>query len=401
MLEDPRQIVEMKLEDADIRKGIAYGVISHAHTYDRMGAQARGDMGKAIFRIVAGKAVQNVLERYVTDSLHCEFKRDTHDYKTEDYWDVSLNGLKIDIKSNDVFNDMLLPPRQPVTPEMVLKSTLGDKWETFFPMLIPVDQFKSDPKDIYVFAITTTHSSQAFPNIPQRPRCLITTAASKDPATNQVLRTVRRAKLVRQRIRDHSTFGLAVSRVGQNSVTHSKAAVAIGFADAKGKAKRIIAQLHVGQTAKVKGATAFHYLRIPTLPDTEEPEDPIFRVIFKDVDDVGDIKWEVPPKAFTDIWMYDANAFLIGWITRQGFDEARQRYPSFGPATDYMSNGPHHDADAKGTLSMRGFCYSYPPYGITVTGRKAAYFRGGTKNHNYYCLPKDLNPISSLQEAKT
>ena len=390
----------MALNDIDVRKGIGYGIISHAHTYDRMGAQARGDMGRAIFRIVAGKAVQNAFERHVEQSLHCTLERDTHDYKTEDYWDVRFNGLTIDVKSNDVFNDMLRPPRQPIRPSMVLNSSLGDKWETFFPMLIPQDQFKSDPKDIYVFGISTTFSSQSFPKSRARPRCLITTAASKDPPTNQVLRTVRRAKLVRERIRSRKTFGLVLSRIGQNSVTHSKALVAIGFADEKGKARRAITRLNVGQSVRIKRLTAFHYLRVPSLRPTDDPEDPIFKVVFKDVDDVGDINWKVPPRAFTDIWMYDPKVLLVGWIRREEFEEARKKYPAFGPSSDYLSNGPHRDTEARGVLSMRGFCYYYPPYCLSNSGRVTPYFRAGTKNHNYYCLPKDLNPMSSLAETK-
>jgi hypothetical protein len=400
LIDDPSQIVEMALDAIDIRKGIGYGVISHAHTYDRMGAQARGDMGKAIFRIVAGKGVQNAFERYVEQSLHCTLERDAHDYKTEDYWDVRFNGMTIDVKSNDVFSDMLHPPRRPVTPAMILNSSLGDKWETFFPMLIPQDQFNSDPKDIYVFAISTTVSSKSFPDTLARPRCLIATAASKDPPTNQILRTVRRAKLVRERIRSHKTFGLTLSRVGQNSMTRSRTTVVIGFADEKGKARRAVARIHVGQSVKVKRLTAFHYLRVPSLARVSPPEDPIFRIVFNDVDDIGDIEWKVPPRAFTDVWMYDANVLIVGWIRRREFEEARRKYPAFGPSSDYLSNGPHHDVKARGILSMRGFCYYYPPYYLSNSGRVIPYFRAGTKNHNYYCLPKDLNPMSSLVEAK-
>lgn len=75
------------LDDEDVEIGLDYSIISRAYTYDRMGAQSRGNFGKAIFRIALGRAVQYRLERLL-EERGVQAERDTTDYKEGDYWDI-------------------------------------------------------------------------------------------------------------------------------------------------------------------------------------------------------------------------------------------------------------------------------------------------------------------------
>ena len=88
---------------------------------------------------------------------------------------------------------------------------------------------------------------------------------------------------------------------------------------------------------------------------------------------------------FEDIWIYDSRVFFVGWISKEDFAKARDRYPAYGPNKGYTGNTSHRDKAAVGLMSRKSFCYFYPPV-----------FRGGTQNPNYYCLAKDLYPMDEI-----
>jgi len=376
------------LEDVDIQRGIDYGIISRAWTYDRMGAQARGDLTKAAFRPAVGVAVQHAFERVMKDKYNIRFIRDTHDFKEEDYWDISSkSGKKVDVKSFHVFTDYADVGRPELSKSLIINSSTGQKWSTFFPMLIPRDQFESEePKDYYVFAILLARSSKPFPAYINSAKYLVAIPFSNDRDMNLRYQRIHRRRYADQRMRSGLTFSLNVKRVGQAPIVPRPSVITIGYGDKEGKAVRHKFRLQVGQRETICGLTAFHFLRIHETP-REEQDARILELTFRDVDEEGDIIWHVSWDSFRDIWIHDAMVYFIGWISRNDFDEIRQTRKAYGPRSDWQGNTDHDDPAARGLLSRRVFCYYYPPT-----------FRGGLQTHNYYCLPRDLNRMSSLPE---
>lgn len=384
-IREPDQIWCVTLLDQDIQAGIDYGIISRAWTYDRMGAQAKGDFGKAIFRIAVGRAIQAAFER-ILRGKNIIFVRDTTDYKEEDYWDMTLkNDKSVDIKSFHVFTDYVVPEREETSKELIFSSTLGDRWNTFFPMLIPQDQFDGAVKDYYIFAILTAPSSKRFPNTRPKPQFLISLPYSKDKEVNDRYRNIHRAKPARLRVEEKKTFSILLDRDGQNTLFGEPIRLTIGYGDIHGDSKKATISLRARDSKRLDGLTSFHYLKAHHSCMTSSTREKIVTITFPDVDDEGDLVWEVYNHSFEDIWIYDSRVFFVGWVSKEAFAKARDRLPAYGPNEEYSGNTDHWEKDAVGLLSRKSFCYFYPPV-----------FRGGTQNPNYYCLPKDLYPMDEI-----
>ena len=384
-IREPDQIWCVTLLGQDIQAGIDYGIISRAWTYDRMGAQAKGDFGKAIFRIAVGRAIQAAFEQ-ILRGKNIIFVRDTTDYKEEDYWDMTLkNDKSVDIKSFHVFTDYVVPEREEISKELIFSSTLGDRWNTFFPMLIPQDQFDGAVKDYYIFAILAAPSSKRFPNTRPKPQFLISLPYSKDKEVNVRYRNIHRAKPARLRVEEKKTFSILLDRDGQNTLFGEPIKLTIGYGDIYGDSKKATISLRARDSKRLDGLTSFHYLKAHHSCMTSSTREKIVTITFPDVDDEGDLVWEVYNHSFEDIWIYDSRVFFVGWISKEAFAKARDRLPAYGPNEEYSGNTDHWEKDAVGLLSRKSFCYFYPPV-----------FRGGTQNPNYYCLPKDLCPMDEI-----
>jgi hypothetical protein len=380
-------IWEIDLNTDDVQAGIDYGIISRAWTFDRMGAQIKGNFGKAIFRIAVGRAAQHSLERELLERYQYRTERDTHDYKEEDYWDIKTkSGKKADLKTFHVFSDYKAPGRGTLSEGVIVNSTGGENWATFFPMLVPRDQFESETKDYYLFGIVVAPSSKRYPNIRSDAKFLLALPFSEDKEFNARYQTVHRRKYTDERVRSGTSFSLEITRVGQNCLIPSATKVTVGYGDSSGRACQKLLSLSTKKTQSVSGLTSFHYLRLHNMMKAR-PSEKLFDVVFRDADQYGDINWQVFASLFEDIWIYDAKAYFIGWISKEDFEKAFKRYKAFGPSPDYTGNADHWDPKARGLLSRKSFCYFYPPV-----------FRGGTQGANYYCLPKDLITMASLIE---
>jgi hypothetical protein len=373
----PEDLVKIEMTDRDINLGISYGIISRAWTYDRMGAQARGDFGKAIFRIAVGKAVQAAVERYLS-GLGMVFKRDTTNYRTTDYWDIgSSTGKSVDIKSFQFFSDYPVPGRTPLDPSHIVSSTLGESWQSFYPMLIPQDQFDRQAKDYYVFAILSAPMSKRCPYTHNTPRGLVALPYSQDERMNRRFQMVHFARFAERRIRSGQTFEVLVTSKAPYSDPIN---IVLGYAEATGETKYQRLNLNRGETGTVQGVTALHYLkwekrRCPPSGST------LLEVTFNGVDNIGSLTWEVSNTSFEDIWIYPNELWCIGWINKEAFSAQRQKHPTYGPS----GNVNRSLGSGGGILHNRSFCYFYPPVP-----------RGGTKNENYYVLPLDLNTMNTL-----
>jgi len=370
-------LIKIEMTDQDIYLGISYGIISRAWTYDRMGAQARGDFGKAIFRIAVGKAVQAAVERYLS-GLGVVFKRDTTDYRAPDYWDIgSPTGKSADIKSFQLFSDYRVPGRPALAPSLIASSTLGESWQSFYPMLIPQDQFDRQAKDYYIFAILSAPMSKRCPYTHNAPRGLVALPYSQDARTNGRFQSVHFARFAERRIRSGQTFEVLVTSKAPYSEPIN---IALGYADAAGEAKYQRFFLNRGETGTVQGVTALHYLKWENrrCPPSGSV---LLEVTFNGVDNLGPLTWEVSNTSFEDIWIYPNELWCIGWISKEAFSAHRQKYPTYGPS----GNVNRSLGSGGGILHDSSFCYYYPP----VPG-------GGTKNENYYVLPQDLNTMDTL-----
>jgi hypothetical protein len=385
-LTEDKDIWKIRLENEDIQKGIDYGIISRAWTYDRMGAQARGDLTKAIFRIAVGKSIQAAFERIIQQKYKLNFVRDTTDYKEEDYWDIrSVADKSFDLKSFHVFTDYEEVKRRKLTKSLILSSSTGKDWSTFFPMLIPRDQFDSEEsKDYYVFAILQAPSSKIFPAYAANPGYLVAVPFSKDHDENLRYQIIHRRRFSDQRVREGRTFSLEIERVGQTELLPKSANVTIGYGDSQGKAIREDFTMQIGQRKSIIGLTAFHFLQIHESPNPKETTR-LYDVRFRDVDEEGDVLWNVYANSFRDIWIHGHQTHFVGWIEREEFDRVRKTHKAFGPRKDYQGNTKHRDPSARGLMSRKSFCYFYPPA-----------FGGGLQTPNYYCLPRDLNTMSSI-----
>jgi len=234
----PDDIWLIDLDAEDVQAGIDYGIISRAWTYDRMGAQIRGNFGKAIFRIAIGRAAQHALEKTLLQKYRFRVERDAHDYKEEDYWDIkSKDGGKIDVKGFHVFADYSAPGRGSLSKEAIVNSTGGEQWSTFFPMLIPRDQFESETKDYYVFSIIRGPSSKRYPYTRPGAKFLIALPFSQDKEVNARYQTVHRRKFANERLKAGETFGLQITKIGQNSLVPAKTKLTIGYGDSNGRAR--------------------------------------------------------------------------------------------------------------------------------------------------------------------
>ena len=380
----PDQIWEVQLADSDIHAGIDYGIISRAWTYDRMGAQAKGDFGKAIFRIAIGRAIQAAFER-ILGTKEIQFIRDSTDYKEEDYWDMTLqNGKSVDIKSFHVFSDYHVKERPAINKELVFSSTTGEHWNTFFPLLIPKDQFEGDIKDYYIFAILNAPSSKRFPNTRPNPRFLISIPFSKSKELNDRYRNIHRAKPARLRVDEGKTFSVVLKKRGHRTLFDEPIRLTVGYGDVHGDSQRASLSLMPDGSESIGGLTSFHYLRHHGHLRRDRKET-IVELTFLDADEEGDLLWEVSNTSLEDIWIYESRVFLVGWISKEDFAKARDRYPAYGPNEKYTGNTDHWEEKAVGLMSRKSFCYYYPPV-----------FRGGTQNPNYYCLPRDLYPMDMI-----
>jgi hypothetical protein len=376
-LTDASDLVPIEVTDQDIYPGISYGIISRAWTYDRMGAQTRGDFGKAIFRIAVGKAVQAALERYVS-GLGIAFKRDTTDYRKPDYWDIETStGKSVDIKAFQVFSDYKVAGRPSLDPSRIVSSTLGESWSSFYPMLIPRDQFERRGKDYYIFAILSAPMSKRCPYTHDAPRGLIALPHSTDSATNKRFQFVHFASFAEHRIRSGKSFDIHVTCT---TPFPDVLRFTLGYADAIGTARNQQILLKFGENSTISQVTALHYLQWSRrqCPSSVEP---LLDITFNGVDDLGALRWEVYNTSFEDVWIYPNALWCLGWISKDAFAEARQKYPTYKPAGAINSRV----GDANGILYDGSFCYFYPPV-----------LRGGTKNENYYVLPQDLNTMDTL-----
>ncbi|GAC1361817.1 MAG: hypothetical protein NVS2B12_05930 [Ktedonobacteraceae bacterium] len=371
-------LVRIEMTDDDISQGVSYGIISRAWTYDRMGAQARGDFGKAIFRIAVGKAVQAAIERYLSE-MGIAVERDTTDYRTSDYWDIATRtGKSIDVKAFQFFSDFRVPGRSPLNPALLVESTLGESWSSFFPMLIPQDQFDGKMKDFYIFAALSAPGSKRCPNTHENPRGLIALPYSQDEQTNSRFQSVHFASFAERRIRAGKTFEIALTRRALHPEPFN---ITIGYANSTGEAKYQSFALQNGETVTLANTTALHYLKWERRRCPPHNMGTLLEATFTGVDTLGPLKWVINNSSFEDVWIYPNALWCIGWISKEAFSATRRRYPTYGPS----DNTNKKLGNQGGILHRGGFVYFYPPG-----------FRGGTKDENYYVLPQDLNTINTL-----
>ncbi len=383
-------IVHTTLSQEDIIAGVNYGIISRAWTYDRMKAQREGNYGKAIFRIAAGRAVQHSLERWLS-KYNVTLQGDETDYKQTDHWDLrSANGKRIDIKGAHFFTNFDVPGRPPLSPSLIASSSNGDDWASFFPMLIPQDQFNKNPKEFYVFYLLASPSSQRVPYISKDPQLLITLPfARNDKPLNQLYEQIHTSHYANRRVALGDTFALELK--AHKSSPLSIAQVSIGYGSAKGEATRTQVDLAREDRTVIDGLTALHYVRLRNgalLSNSRYKNDYLFKVTFKRVIPGGDVKWEIAARDFEDVWIYNNNLYFIGWITAEEFHRSHIQYPAWSAKPD-ESHNIKLLSGLPGTAEEGTYCYFYPP----SFGRQ---YRGGTKNFNYYSLPQDLHPMNKL-----
>jgi hypothetical protein len=381
----PQDIWRLPLKDDDVQLGIDYACISLWFTYDRMGLQAMGKLGNAMSKIAVGRAVQSALEGELA-RRGAQFVRDATDYKEEDYWDITTKkGESVDIKSFHVFPDYPGIVREPLTPELIMNSSLGDQWNSFFPMLIPQDQF-DDGKDYYVFALLRAPQPKRCPGAGTAARFLVASAFSKDGELNEVYKLVQKQKHARERMKSGETFDLSVSLV--DSLFEQNVEITMGYGDKEGKAVSKQFTLSGRKEGRISGLTAFHYVRLhsgcPGRRKANKPE-AVLRVTFTNVGDQDPIEWIVMDEAFINAWISGGEVYFVGWIGKKEFQEAIRQYPAYAPNGKYNGNTLDHDKTKRGSMTKASFCYFYPPT-----------FRGGTKNFNYYCLAKDLWRMDDL-----
>jgi hypothetical protein len=379
-------LVSVNLEDADIQAGIKYGIIARAWHHDRMGAQARGDFGQAMFHIAVGKAMQSAFERYLI-SQGVSFERDNTDYKTKDYWDIRTSeGVPLDIKSFHYYSDFHIRERLAPESHRIITSSLGETWNSFYPMLVPQDQFDGARKDVYVFALLSAPGSKRFPRTHQHPKALVALPFSQNPGLNNQFKLVHSKIPSDQRVRKGQTFEITIRRRAANPAQPFH--VTIGYGDLHGADQRVSLKLELADEAHtITQVTSLHYLRwhgdCPISTGAAHP--PLLDVIFHHVERLPDLHWQIYPNSFEDIWIYPDAAWFLGWITGPEFERISKGYPSYQPNKQQNKNEQDPEAQRGGMLPPGSFCYYYPPVG------------GGTRSKlNYYVLPQDLNPMSTL-----
>ena len=381
-----KYVWQLDLKNEHIQSGIDYGIISHAWTYDRMNSQHSGNFGKTIFRISVGVTVQKAIESELFKRFGTKFERDSHDYKQEDYWDMLTNrGRIIDVKSYHCFTDSSSKERKPLSCESIVESTTGESWSTFFPMLIPRDQF-TDSKHYYIFAILYAPSPKRFPFTCSNAKFLVAIPSSKEKEINRMLQGARARKATKSRIESGRTFSIQINRLRYPTLIDDQADLTIGYSNRKGSSKSKKIRLRIGDKVEINGLTSFHFLRLHD-PTVFRKNTKLFEITFKNFDEETDVLWEVFSESFTDIWIYSGKVYCIGWISKSDFEESKNLYSSFAANSNWSGNGPHNDKTARGLLSRKSFCYYYPPV-----------YAGGTQAHNYYCLPKDLNIMDDIVE---
>lgn len=390
-LVDPTQIWEEALLNGDILRGMSYGIISHAYTHDRMGAQTRGDFGKAIFRIGVGTAVQSCLYRLLR-SKGITLAHDTSDYKEKDYWDFHTpGGQSLDIKCNHVFSNFRTPGRGPLTTASIFNSDFRASWNTYVPMLVPKDQYDNAAKDIYIFSALFAPSSARYPYYLNREaKGLITVPTSQDIEQNNRYRRLRERAYAEERLRSGTTFEMDIIsvRATKRNVDYE---LKVGYGDDSGNAQVQPIILRGGEPMTIAGITALHYVRLSNLSDLglrRDASEELFLITFRGVDGVAEFEWIIDTASFEDVWIYDNRLYFVGWATTQQFREASLLYPRIYPNDTRTANSIDIISAHKGLLERGAFCYFYPPT-IPIT-------RGGTKNPNYYCLPRDMQTMDSL-----
>jgi len=379
-LENPDEIWLIDLKDDDMKVGLDYGKISLFYTYDRMQAQLRGQLAKAINKIAVGRAVQSCLHREL-EKKFLDFEVDKTDYKIENGWDImTQDGSKLDIKSFHIFSDYK-SDRPELTREIILNGNVGDDWRLFFPMLIPQDQFKTATKDYYVFAFIISNMIKSCPEAGDKPRFLITIPHAKDNPEKDIIREFTRKKSATLRVQNNETFKLRI--IGE--IDLFKRTFAVGYSDITGKACSEEFELGSNEEYFISGLTGFHYLRLLGPCPVAKNERVCTITFYQNEKNI--ISWTAIGSNFSDAWLYNAKVLFIGWTDSESFMKATKQYPAWRPADDWKENAPWEDeeTDRKGELTKVSFCYQYP-----------VVFRGGTKNRNYYCLPKDLFTMDSI-----
>lgn len=257
-----------------------------------------------------------------------------------------------------MFRNYKIPGRGPLSRESIVASTGGEHWSTFYPMLIPKDQFDTDPKDCYVFRVLNASSSTRFAGVPDRPRFLITLPFSSDVIVNAQFMKTHQRRFAKYRVAMGESFSMEIEGF-RSSLAGGVYELTIGFGDSQGNAVKQDIAIPQGGIATIDGLTALHYVRLHdaerALIGTRKPSE-LLRVRFACVEGT-DIEWLVTSASFEDICVYENDLYLLGWITADDFDRARMGYPALAPNATWDGNGPHREADERGLLSRRSFCY--------------------------------------------
>lgn len=383
-------IVQTTLSQADIVAGVQYGIKSRAWTYDRMGAQARGHYGRAIFRIAVGRAVQHAVQHYLENQGITLREDETH-YTETDHWDVrSSQGISVDIKGAHYFTNFNVEGRPPLTTIAIANSSNAAEWSTFFPMLVPCDQFDKNPKNAYLFYLLAARSSSRVPYVESDAKLLIALPHSTNTELNQIYARVHTSKPANQRVALGETFSMSLTMLPDAALR--SASLRIGYGDPYGEATQQALYLLPGASHVLQNMTALHYVRLrfdPVLLEHRLMNQPLFEVTFQEVLPDREIKWTIHARDFEDVWIYDDNQlYLIGWLTDTEFDRIRQQHPHCGPHPKENRNTRLSHTD-NGIAKAGTYCYFYPP---SFGGA----YPGGTKNNNYYCLPQNLRSINEL-----
>ncbi len=136
MVLESTDIVQIKVKDEWIQKGLKYGQLSWTQTFNRMG---KASPYKKIQNIVIGKIAESAFQEYLkTAKIEFDLKGSTKWYEI-DIDDLEINDVQIDVKSNFIDKNSNYIRRKKIDPKQESKL----EWYLKCHALVPADQVSS------------------------------------------------------------------------------------------------------------------------------------------------------------------------------------------------------------------------------------------------------------------
>ncbi len=131
---------------ADSRRALRFAEANVDGMYNRMGYGIRGGRGVRAFHAYVGKVAESIVHRFLVDELQLDLRVAPESAGRPDRFDFELKLPDGTVQSGDVksFHIFTTWGSQVRTVQQVER----DSWA-----LVPVDQFRGRPKDLYVFAM--------------------------------------------------------------------------------------------------------------------------------------------------------------------------------------------------------------------------------------------------------